>query len=84
MLRLTYGGEYKHWVEQQERNQCREHTCIQQILDYKSEMEKVRNIVFEKNSHIIADVEKADPDYFKDPKYKTPEVVLRKKEDVYV
>ena len=72
-------GEYKHWVEHQERNQCREHTCIQQILDHESEIETVRTIVFENNSHIIADVEIANPDYFTDPKYKTPEDVLRKK-----
>ena len=35
--------------------------------------------VFEKNTHIIADVEKADPQYFKNPKYKTPDDVLHKK-----
>ena len=50
-----------------------------EIVAYESEMDNVRNLVFEKNSHIIADVEKADPSYFKNPKYKTPEDVLQKK-----
>ena len=77
MLRLTYCGEYKYRVKQQEQNQCREHACIQQILDYKIEMETVRNIVFERKVHINADFEKANPDYFKIPKYKTPDDVLQ-------
>ena len=42
-------------------------------------METVRNIVFKKNVHINADIENAQPDYFNNPKYKTPEDVLQKK-----
>ena len=53
--------------------------ALPEILEYEAEMETIRNNVFEKNTHIIADRQKADPSYFKNPKYKTPEDVLRKK-----
>jgi hypothetical protein len=51
-------------------------TPMQEILEYEAEMSTIRDIVFQHNSHIISDVEKADPFYFKNPKYKTPEDVL--------
>ena len=47
-------------------------------------METVRNIIFEKNVHIITDFKKAKLDYFKNPKYKTPDNVLLKKKKKYV
>jgi len=79
MLRLTYGGEYSRWLTSIELKQQRPIDSLSDIVEYEAEMETIRNIVFEKNTHIIADVEKADPSYFKNPKYKTPEDVLRKK-----
>lgn len=79
MLRLTYGGEYENWLSSIELKQQRHIDAFPDILNYQSEMDHIRNLVFEKNPHIIADVEKADPSYFKNPKYKTPEDVLRKK-----
>ena len=79
MLRLTYGGEYRRWLGEIELKQNRFIEELPEILSYEAEMEHIRNIVFEKNSHIITDVEKADPSYFKNPKYKTPDDVLRKK-----
>ena len=79
MLRLTYGGEYRKWLSGIELKQGRFIDAFPEILVYETEMEHIRNLVFEKNPHIIADVEKSDPSYFKNPKYKTPEDVLRKK-----
>ena len=85
MLRLTYGGEYGWWVDSLLLLQQTPTDDLPEILEYEAEMETIRNIIFEKNTHIIADREKADPSYFKNPKYKTPEDVLRgKKENLYV
>jgi hypothetical protein len=80
MLRLTYGGEYANWITKIEVQQ--QQWTIEPLVDiveYEKEMEIIRDIVFEKNTHIIADVEKADPAIFKNPKYKTAEDVLKKK-----
>ena len=79
ILRLTYGGEYNRWLDSLLLKQQTPRDAMAEILQYESEMEDIRNEVFEKNTHIIADVEKADPLKFKNPKYKTPEDVLRKK-----
>jgi phage/plasmid-associated DNA primase len=79
MLRLTYGGEYAKWLDSEILKQQRPYNGLAEIVKYEAEMENIRNLVFENNTHIIADVEKADPSYFKNPKYKTPEDVLRKK-----
>ena len=79
ILRLTYGGEYNRWLDSLLLKQQTPRDAMAEILQYESEMENIRNKVFEKNTHIIADVEKADPSKFKNPKYKTPEDVLRKK-----
>ena len=79
MLRMSYGGVYENWITEQELKQNRIFNPLPEILEYQTEMAYIRDKVFEKNTHIIADVEKADPQYFKNPKYKTPEEVLRKK-----
>jgi len=79
MLRLTYGGVYANWLDSEILKQQRPYNDLAEIVEYEAEMENIRNLVFENNTHIIADVEKADPSYFKNPKYKTPEDVLRKK-----
>ena len=79
MLRLTYGGEYGQWLDKLFLRLQRDTFALPDVVEYEAEMENIRNIIFEKNTHIIADVEKADPSYFKKPKYKTPEDVLRKK-----
>ena len=79
ILRLTYGGEYDRWLSEVELKQGFFKDAMQEVVDYEAEMTGIRETVFQHNSHIISDVEKADPSYFKNPKYKTPEDVLRKK-----
>ena len=78
MLRLTYGGEYAKWLGSEILKQQRPYKDLAEIVEYEAEMENIRNLVFENNTHIIADVEKADPSYLKNPKNKTPGDVLRK------
>lgn len=79
ILRLTYGGDYNRWLSEIELKQQEWKTAMPEILEYEAEMVTVRDLVFQHNDHIIADVEKSNPAYFKNPKYKTPEDVLRKK-----
>jgi len=75
ILRLTYGGEYKHWLDEVRLQQYALIKSMPEILEYEKEMSDIRDIVFQHNSHIISDVEEADPSYLKNPKYKTPEDV---------
>ena len=79
ILRLTYGGEYGDWLGNIQIQHQSFITAMPEVKDYELEMAEIRDIVFQHNSHIISDVEEADPSYFKKPKYKTPEDVLRKK-----
>ena len=46
MLRLSYGGEYTYWMEEQENDQLTAHTFLKEVHDYETEMETIRNIVF--------------------------------------